>query len=865
MRVPLLLLMAFLPLCAFAARDAVIVCAKSGDQALYLENKLFCDELQKLLSREGFKPEDVSLFAEWAPNGNSCGAVEARLEALKGTSSPDSELWLFILGDASYNQRGLGFLTSGGRLRAPRLAELLDAVPGRQFVFVLSRMSFGAMEPLSAKRRFVLTATSDDTQLNPPRLGKFLLAAFSENRSRPLLAIARSAYDAMKTDYERSAVALAETPLLYDGERVLSPPFDGTPEALAALKLDYIAAAAIAKDEAPGVSKGVPPEKESPLKFNAASPETKALLAPASKAASSYAAFPAFVLDSAIKLDVAKDGAFSKESSSSVYLLDDAAAPSLANMTIEDHPAYSRIEVVKARVIRPDGSWLDVKPESGVVSSANDSRFAILKFQGLEKGCLIQTVLRETSSRSSKIPFVVGSLQISGSLPVERASVSVSWPKGEELAFKLRGSSVQSRPGEESPYAKSLVLNFSRLPAFEPLPDDPPSGDCVVKLDYSGIKSWDQFAAWATNTALDGALSERGLDAFALKLARDAGAKTPVEKLAAVYQFLCELRYETTPVNLAGLRPRKPSEIVASRYGDCKEKALALVVLARALGIEARFALLGRGLSSDKDFPSWQFNHALVFVPKIEGFPAGLWLDATDGSTPFGTLPPGDIGRDALILDGSGEGVFGKVVASGAKLNRFAQSVALRVDPASGKASGELVVESSGLEDYKLRGRFKSLPPTQARYELQRLLDVSFTGLSVGTPKLSPPHDLSRPFTISAPLSGVWDGRMPRPPVDLWKHVSLSDRDRPLVLFDEQPVEIVQSLRLEGASVSAPRAIECSGPGISWRRSSSGASSRLEIEIDKPFVETKDYDAFRDAVLKLHSSANQLERYGDGK
>ncbi|UKI32488.1 MAG: hypothetical protein L6W00_02560 [Lentisphaeria bacterium] len=91
--------------------------------------------------------------------------------------------------------------------------------------------------------------------------------------------------------------------------------------------------------------------------------------------------------------------------------------------------------------------------------------------------------------------------------------------------------------------------------------------------------------------------------------------------------------------------PAPPGEVVRNRFGDCKDKANALVTMAEKLGIRACRVLLNRGGRSDPKFPSWQFNHMLVLLPELPGYPDGLWLDPTDGTTKFGELPPGDEGE----------------------------------------------------------------------------------------------------------------------------------------------------------------------------------------------------------------------------
>ena len=143
-------------------------------------------------------------------------------------------------------------------------------------------------------------------------------------------------------------------------------------------------------------------------------------------------------------------------------------------------------------------------------------------------------------------------------------------------------------------------------------------------------------------------------------------AKTRLEKIRKAYEFVSALRYVAIEFGVNGIRPRTPAVVLQNRYGDCKDKANLLIALLANMGIDGQFVLLNRFSSTDVDFPSWQFNHAIAYVPKAPdaGQPDDLWLDTTDSTAPFPTLSPGDIGRNALVFD-KDSGQFLTVTAPG--------------------------------------------------------------------------------------------------------------------------------------------------------------------------------------------------------
>jgi tetratricopeptide (TPR) repeat protein len=109
------------------------------------------------------------------------------------------------------------------------------------------------------------------------------------------------------------------------------------------------------------------------------------------------------------------------------------------------------------------------------------------------------------------------------------------------------------------------------------------------------------------------------------------------------------VRYTGVELGEGGLLPRKPSETLKRRFGDCKDKAVLLTAMLRASDIPAYVALLNAAEDEadvEESLPGFGlFNHAIVVVP---GSPA-IWIDPTDPYARAGELPVADQGRLALI------------------------------------------------------------------------------------------------------------------------------------------------------------------------------------------------------------------------
>ncbi|MBN1412216.1 MAG: DUF3857 domain-containing protein [Spirochaetales bacterium] len=102
-----------------------------------------------------------------------------------------------------------------------------------------------------------------------------------------------------------------------------------------------------------------------------------------------------------------------------------------------------------------------------------------------------------------------------------------------------------------------------------------------------------------------------------------------------------------------GTRARVPNtfeQIVANKYGDCKDQAVLLYHLLRAAGIKSYLALTNFYYNAEKKIPSLdQFNHMILFVP---GYKKGVFLDPTNRDLKPGTMvPEGLANHNALVLN----------------------------------------------------------------------------------------------------------------------------------------------------------------------------------------------------------------------
>src|SRR5262249_21723642 len=118
------------------------------------------------------------------------------------------------------------------------------------------------------------------------------------------------------------------------------------------------------------------------------------------------------------------------------------------------------------------------------------------------------------------------------------------------------------------------------------LPSDEPRSPHIV---FSTAPSWNSVARTYTEIVEK---QLKGFDAAGHlpKFPKDAGREAKI--LAIVNLLNNEIRYTGIEFSESALVPHKPAEVLANKYGDCKDKSTLAVALLRAAGIEANIALL---------------------------------------------------------------------------------------------------------------------------------------------------------------------------------------------------------------------------------------------------------------------------------
>lgn len=208
-----------------------------------------------------------------------------------------------------------------------------------------------------------------------------------------------------------------------------------------------------------------------------------------------------------------------------------------------------------------------------------------------------------------------------------------------------------------------------------------------------------------------------------------ANAKSDHEKIKILYDFLQQnTRYISIQLGIGGWQPFDAAYVASKRYGDCKALSNYMYSLLKEVNIQSRYALIKAGNQEHymmEDFPSNQFNHAILCVPLPNDT---IWLECTSQIAPAGYMGNFTGNRKALLVDENG-GTLVNTPRYGLMENQQVRTAKGKLDE---EGSLKLKVDTRylSIQQDDLHGLINGLSKEKVKEILQEYLDLATYDIS---------------------------------------------------------------------------------------------------------------------------------------
>ena len=385
-------------------------------------------------------------------------------------------------------------------------------------------------------------------------------------------------------------------------------------------------------------------------------------------------------------------------------------------------------ELVVARLHRKDGTV--VPPAEQAASGGRP----YVRWPSLHTGDVVEVAVRSWTAgpvgRRGDAPFFfidyVGSTDTH---PVLYNEVVVDAPADAPLAIDVLHGTAERVIEVPMPGRQVTRYVWEHPPTVPEEPLAPQLSEVLPVVVGSTFAGWGPFRDWYRAAVAGFTEPDEQVRRIAAELTR--GKRTRDEKLRALFDFVADdIRY-VNYVSGEWWLPNRPQELLARRQGDCDDKAVLLITLLRAVGIEATEVLVQTRYTGQPSLLRSEkvaiplFDHGIAYLPGEGGKP-GVWLDATSPESRLGPLPSMDARTLALFAD-VGPPVMTETPSSSPAEHGVDASSTVALEP-NGDARVGALERHSGDAAFELRTTLRE-PDARAQWLEQYLAGSGLPGV----------------------------------------------------------------------------------------------------------------------------------------
>jgi len=317
-------------------------------------------------------------------------------------------------------------------------------------------------------------------------------------------------------------------------------------------------------------------------------------------------------------------------------VLDQAAVNDNSQIEIVFDPIYQRLTLHAVTVWRGGRALNQLKSSRIRVAQRetnleerifDGSLTVVIVLEDVRAGDVIEYSFTRTGSNPVFRGHYMASFQFAYDAPLAEQYMRLLWRRERPVNLRTSGAAPQPTISANGAFREYEWLQRN-VPAVVVETDVPDWFNPYATVQVSDFGSWREVAAWGDSLFADATLPPALR--HVVEQIRAASESDERRVLQALRWVQDEIRYTGVEIGVNSHQPYSPAVVIKRRYGDCKDKALLLITMLRALGIDARPALVSTtfgGRVVDYAPTAALFDHVIVEI-ELNGRP--YWIDPTD-------------------------------------------------------------------------------------------------------------------------------------------------------------------------------------------------------------------------------------------
>jgi hypothetical protein len=411
---------------------------------------------------------------------------------------------------------------------------------------------------------------------------------------------------------------------------------------------------------------------------------------------------------------IEKDGRSRRTYRQVIQILRERAVKGYEERQFSYEPDREHFSINWVRVLKPNGEVISSAPahtqESDLPASMVNpvyvhQRAVRMSLTGVAPGTLVD--VSWTSEASS--PYRQGDFHedwtVTAGTTVRRSRFLVDVPKETDLRITehhLNFARQETVAGKRKVYTwVTRDVKWIKPEMFSPPAD---SDDLSMSVSIATPASWADIGHWYATLATERMHPDSKLrDTIRAIVAKSTSLD---DSIRAIHRWVAQdIRYVALELGIGGYQPRLPDTVIATGFGDCKDKASLFIAALSAIGVQAYPVLLSAGGRPDRGLPTiGAFNHEIAAIKRPSGY---QFVDLTSELSPFGTLPFPDKDEFALVVhpDGHTEEVTTPEDPQDANRTEVHLTGALTTE---GLFNGRLEIRGTGAVEMAMRSMMRS-------------------------------------------------------------------------------------------------------------------------------------------------------------